>query len=97
MSKTTGTTIKNDGNDVSITSTAAVNERDLRYRDIVQQQLGKNGVALFAVFGFITVLIILAVMFVSVGYSATSVYGNKLGGSSGVLDRSALTSITTAV
>jgi len=92
MATIRGTTLKTDGNNVSGVSTSADNDRDQRYRDIVQQQLGKNGIALFAIFGFVTILMILVVMFVCVGYSATSTYGNKVGISG--TDILALTSVT---
>lgn len=60
-----------NGNDDGLLATTANNTRDDRFKRILRQQLGTNGIALLSVCSFLMVLAVLLILLASVGFNAT--------------------------
>lgn len=55
----------------SLLATTSNNTRDDRFKRILRQQLGANGISLLSVCSFLMVLAVLLILLASVGYNAT--------------------------
>lgn len=51
--------------------TDADNDRDSRFRDILQQSFGKNGLTVIAIFAMVLVISVLLILAISFSYTST--------------------------
>lgn len=55
----------------SLLATTSNNTRDDRFKRILRQQLGANGISLLSVCSFLMILAVLLILLASVGFNAT--------------------------